>query len=80
MESAGVRYLHTSCFCIRNRTSERSERMRFARAYSLRKIQGFHIRRGARMCHISRKNVWRIIEKASLPRKSVGTRPKGTPF
>ena len=23
MESAGVRYLHTSCFCIRNRTSER---------------------------------------------------------
>ena len=29
MESAGVRYLHTSCFCIRNRTSERSERVRF---------------------------------------------------
>ena len=24
-----VRYLHTSCFCIRNRTSERSERVRF---------------------------------------------------
>ena len=32
------------------------------------------------MCHISRENVWRIIEKASLQRKSVGTRPKGTPF
>ena len=32
------------------------------------------------MCHISRKNVWRIIEKASLPRKSVGTRLKGTHF
>ena len=32
------------------------------------------------MCHISRKNVWRIIEKVSLPRKSVGTRFKGTPF
>ena len=30
------------------------------------------------MCHISRKNVWRIIEKASLPRESVGTRLKGT--
>ena len=29
------------------------------------------------MCHISRKNVWRIIEKASLPRKSVRTRLKG---
>ena len=29
MESAGVRYLHASCFCIRNRTSERSERVRF---------------------------------------------------
>ena len=29
MESAGVRYLHTICFCIRNRTSERSERVRF---------------------------------------------------
>ena len=29
MKSAGVRYLHTSCFCIRNRTSERSERVRF---------------------------------------------------
>ena len=25
MESAGVRYLHTSCFCIRNRTSEISD-------------------------------------------------------
>ena len=24
-ESAGVRYLHTSCFCIRNRTSEISD-------------------------------------------------------
>ena len=29
MESVGVRYLRTSCFCIRNRTSERSERVRF---------------------------------------------------
>ena len=29
MESAGVRYLHTSCFCIRNGTSEHSERVRF---------------------------------------------------
>ena len=29
MESAGVRYLHTSCWRIRNRTSERSERVRF---------------------------------------------------
>ena len=29
MESAGVRYLQTSCFCIRNRTSQRSERVRF---------------------------------------------------
>ena len=29
MASAGVRYLHTSCFCIRNWTSERSERVRF---------------------------------------------------
>ena len=29
------------------------------------------------MCHISEKNVWRIIEKASLPRKSVGTGSKG---
>ena len=29
MESAGVRYLPTRCFCIRNRTSERSERVRF---------------------------------------------------
>ena len=29
MESAGVWYLHTSCFCFRNRTSERSERVRF---------------------------------------------------
>ena len=26
------------------------------------------------------KNVWRIIEKASLPIKSVGTKLKGTPF
>ena len=32
------------------------------------------------MCHISRENVWRIIEKASLPRKTVGTRLKGMPF
>ena len=32
------------------------------------------------MCHISRENVCRIIEKASLSRKSVGTRPEGTPF
>ena len=29
MESAGVRYLHTSSWRIRNRTSERSERVRF---------------------------------------------------
>ena len=29
MESAGVRYLRTSCGRIRNRTSERSERVRF---------------------------------------------------
>ena len=29
MESAGVRYLHTSCFCIRNQMSERSEQVRF---------------------------------------------------
>ena len=29
MESACVRYLHTSCWRIRNRTSERSERVRF---------------------------------------------------
>ena len=29
MESAGVRYLRTSCWRIRNRTSERSERVRF---------------------------------------------------
>ena len=29
MESAGVRYLRTSCRRIRNRTSERSERVRF---------------------------------------------------
>ena len=29
MESAGVRYLRTSCSRIRNRTSERSERVRF---------------------------------------------------
>ena len=29
MESAGVRFLHTSCFCIRNRTSERSQGVRF---------------------------------------------------
>ena len=29
MESAGVRYLHKSCWRIRNRTSERSERVRF---------------------------------------------------
>ena len=35
MESAGVRYLHTSCFCIRNRTSERSERLRWIKAWVL---------------------------------------------
>ena len=29
MESAGVRYLHTICWRIRTRTSERNERMRF---------------------------------------------------
>ena len=29
MESAGVRYLRTSCWGIRNQTSERSERVRF---------------------------------------------------
>ena len=29
MESAGVRYLRTRCWRIRNRTSERSERVRF---------------------------------------------------
>ena len=29
MESAGVRYLRTSCWRIRNWTSERSERVRF---------------------------------------------------
>ena len=29
MESAGVRYLRTSCWRIRNRTSERNERVRF---------------------------------------------------
>ena len=29
MESAGVRYLRTSCWRIRNRTSERGERVRF---------------------------------------------------
>ena len=29
MESAGVRYLRTSCWRVRNRTSERSERVRF---------------------------------------------------
>ena len=29
MESAGVRYLRTSCWCIRNRTSERSQQVRF---------------------------------------------------
>ena len=29
MESAGVRYLRTSCWRIRNRTSERSERVKF---------------------------------------------------
>ena len=29
MESAGVRYLRTSCWCVRNRTSERSEQVRF---------------------------------------------------
>ena len=29
MESAGVRYLRTSCWRIRNRRSERSERVRF---------------------------------------------------
>ena len=29
MESAGVRYLRTSCWRIRNRTNERSERVRF---------------------------------------------------
>ena len=29
MESAGVRYLRTSCWHIRNRTSERSERLKF---------------------------------------------------
>ena len=29
MENAGVRYLRTSCWRIRNRTSERSERVRF---------------------------------------------------
>ena len=29
MESAGVRYLRTGCWRIRNRTSERSERVRF---------------------------------------------------
>ena len=29
MESAGVRYLRTSCWRIRNGTSERSERVRF---------------------------------------------------
>ena len=29
MESAGVRYLRTSCWRIRNRTSDRSERVRF---------------------------------------------------
>ena len=29
MESAGIRYLRTSCWRIRNRTSERSERVRF---------------------------------------------------
>ena len=29
MESAGVLYLRTSCWRIRNRTSERSERVRF---------------------------------------------------
>ena len=29
MESSDVRYLHMSCFWIRNRKSERSERVRF---------------------------------------------------
>ena len=29
MEREGVRYLRTSCICIRNRTSERSERVIF---------------------------------------------------
>ena len=29
MESDGLRYLHMSCFCIRNRRSERSEQVRF---------------------------------------------------
>ena len=39
MESAGVRYLRTSCICIRNRTSERSERVRFL----IRQQSTFHV-------------------------------------
>ena len=42
MESAGVRYLRTSCWRIRNRTSERSERVRFLIQKRVRKYRTKH--------------------------------------
>ena len=42
MESASVRYLRTSCWRIRNRTSERSERVRFLIQKQVRKYRTKH--------------------------------------
>ena len=42
MESAGVRYLRTSCWRIRDRTSERSERVRFLIQKRVRKYRTKH--------------------------------------
>ena len=47
MESAGVRYLRTSCWRIRNRTSEGSERVRFLiQKQRVRKYRTKHFPRG----------------------------------
>ena len=58
MESAGVRYLRTSCWRIRNRTSERSERVRFliqkqwVRKYRLRFFSvSLYLRFDFRVCN-----------------------------
>ena len=47
MESVGVRYLRTSCWRIRNRTSERSERVTFLiQKQRVRKYRTKHFPRG----------------------------------
>ena len=47
MESAGLRYLRTSCWRIRNRTSERSQRVRFLiQKQRVRKYRTKHFPRG----------------------------------